>query len=180
VANETPVSATELFSPPEFLSRLQDAQKRGYADRALLFDTTVRAIMDLFAAFDGLNSDENRRFFKGANTADFESRLKVLLGLNDEQVMALKSTLIGNTKAFNTLRMVMHFLVNDIFSFVKCFNAKRSFEDAANYYMEREWRVAANVKFSLNDVCRIFLPSSYGARFRADLPAYTGQITYID
>lgn len=70
--------------------------------------------------------------------------------------------------------------MNDIFSFVKCFNAKQAFEDDANYYMEREWRVAANVKFSLNHVSRIFLPASFGARFRSDLPAYTGQITYID
>jgi hypothetical protein len=180
VANETPVSATELFSPPELLSRLKDAEKRGHADRALLFDTTVRAIMDLFAAFDGLNGDVNGRWFKGMNTADFESRLKVLLGLNDEQVKALKAGLAGNKQAFKTLRMVMHFIINDVFSFVKCFDAKRSFDDDTNYYMEREWRVASNVRFSLHDVCRVFLPSTYGARLRAGLPTYAGQITYID
>jgi hypothetical protein len=180
VANESPVSDTELFSPPEFLERIQDAIKRGYPDRALLFDTAVRAIMDLFAAFDGLKSDVNARWFKGANTVDFGSRFKILLGLDDEQLIALKMALGNNEKAFKTLHMIMHFIMNDIFSFVKCFNAKQAFEDDANYYMEREWRVAANVKFSLNHVSRVLLPASYGARFRADLPAYTGQITYID
>jgi hypothetical protein len=136
--------------------------------------------MDLFAAFDGLNSDVNARWFKGANTADFESRFKVLLGLDAEQLIALKMALRNNEKAFKALHMITHFIMNDIFSFVKFFNAKRAFEDDANYYMEREWRVAANVKFSLNHVSRVFLPAIYGARFRADLPAYTRQITYID
>jgi hypothetical protein len=180
VANESPVSENELFSPPEFSARLEEAKKRGYADRALLFDTAVRAIMDLFAAFDGLNSDVNARWFKGANTADFESRFKVLLGINDEQLIALKMALASNEKVFKALHMITHFVMNDIFSFVKCFDAKQAFEDEANYYMEREWRAAMNVKFSLKHVSRVFLPASYGARFRADLPAYTGQITYID
>jgi Putative abortive phage resistance protein AbiGi, antitoxin len=180
VANESPVSETELFNPPEFLARIQDAEKRGYPDRALLFDTAVRAIMDLFAAFDGLNSDVNARWFKGANSADFEGRWKVLLGLDDEQLTALKKALENNKQVFKALHMIMHFIMNDIFSFVKCFNAKQAFEHDENYYMEREWRVAMNVKFSLNHVSRVFLPASYGARFRADLPTYTGQITYID
>jgi hypothetical protein len=180
VANESPVAENELFNPPEFLGRIQDARKRGYADRALLFDTAVRAIMDLFAAFDGLNSDVNARWFKGVNTADFESRWKVLLGLGDEQLTALKMGLENNQQVFKALHMITHFIMNDIFSFVKCFNAKQAFDDDENYYMEREWRVAANVKFTLNHVSRVFLPANYGARFRADLPAYTGQITYID
>jgi hypothetical protein len=180
VANEAPVSENELFSPPEFFARLEDAKKRGYADRGLLFDTAVRAIMDLFAALDGLNSDVGARWFKGADALDFEKRFNVLLGINDDQLIALKAALNGNQKIFKSLHMIMHFVMNDIFSFVKCFNAKQAFEDETNYYMEREWRVAMNVKFSLEHVSRVFLPASYGARFRADLPAYTGQITYID
>jgi hypothetical protein len=93
---------------------------------------------------------------------------------------ALKKALENNKQVFKALHMIMHFIMNDIFSFVKCFNAKQAFEHDENYYMEREWRVAMNVKFSLNHVSRVFLPASYGARFRADLPTYTGQITYID
>lgn len=106
VANESPVSENELFSPPEFSERLQDAKKRGYADRALLFDTAVRAIMDLFAGFDGLNSNVNARWFKSSDTADFTSRWKVLLGLSDEQLMALKIALENNEQVFKALHMI--------------------------------------------------------------------------
>ena len=58
--------------------------------------------------------------------------------------------------------------------------AKRHFDDDANYYMEREWRVGGNISFQLGDVARVFFPSSYAVRFRADLPTYIGQITFID
>jgi hypothetical protein len=46
--------------------------------------------------------------------------------------------------------------------------------------MEREWRVANNVKFQLDDVSRVFFPEKYSKRFRVDLPAYAGQVSFID
>jgi len=60
------------------------------------------------------------------------------------------------------------------------FSQLSSFEDEANYYMEREWRIGANVQFALSDVARIFFPASYAERFRVDMPSYFGQITFID
>jgi hypothetical protein len=53
-------------------------------------------------------------------------------------------------------------------------------EDEANYYMEREWRVAGNVKFEIGDVCRIFLPKAYFEQFNRDLPEYSGPIKIIE
>ena len=46
--------------------------------------------------------------------------------------------------------------------------------------MEREWRVGNNIQFTLNDVSRVFFPSSYAQRFRVDMPTYVGQISFID
>jgi hypothetical protein len=46
--------------------------------------------------------------------------------------------------------------------------------------MEREWRIASNVCFKLDDVARIFLPAAYARRFRADVPAYIGQVSFVD
>lgn len=63
---------------------------------------------------------------------------------------------------------------------MKCFDAKLSFEDEANYYMEREWRIGSNVQFTLGDVARVFFPANYATRFRADMASYVGQITFID
>ena len=83
-------------------------------------------------------------------------------------------------QACQTIRMYIDFALNYVFTFMKCFDAKRSFEDESNYYMEREWRIGGNVQFTLNDVARVFFPASYAKRFRVDLPSYVGQISFID
>jgi hypothetical protein len=77
----------------------------------------------------------------------------------------------------NTLRYFLDMLV---FAFIKYFDDSTSDEDEANVYMEREWRVLADVNFTLADVHRVFMPERYAERFRADLPNYTGQLTFSD
>jgi hypothetical protein len=56
----------------------------------------------------------------------------------------------------------------------------RHFEDEAHYYMEREWRIANHVNFKLDDVFRVLLPAPYARRFRTDLNAYIGQISFVE
>ena len=67
-----------------------------------------------------------------------------------------------------------------VFGFIKYFDDSTSDEDEANVYMEREWRVLGDVTFTLTDVHRVFMPERYAERFRADLPNYTGQLTFSD
>ncbi len=82
----------------------------------------------------------------------------------------------------SSIGMCTDFALNYVFTFMKCFDAKRSFEDEANYYMEREWRIGGNVQFTLNDVSRVFFPSNYAKKFRVEdqLASYIGQINFID
>jgi len=68
-----------------------------------------------------------------------------------------------------------HFL-----SFCVPFDSGKNDADQENYYMEREWRVIGDVKFALEDVCRVILPSPYARRLRDDVPDYAGQITFAD
>jgi hypothetical protein len=180
VANEAPVSTNRVFSPDDFLARIKAAHERGYVDRALYFDTSVRAILDLLAALDALCCDEGDRYFKGFSASEFKQRFAKLMGLSGFQMSAVEIALKGNAQSLSTLRMCTDFLLNYVFTFMQCFDAKRSFEDEANYYMEREWRIGANVQFALSDVARVFFPSSYAERFRADMPSYVGQITFLD
>ncbi len=182
VANESPVPVTNLISPPEYLDRLKAARALGRADRALYFDTSVRGLLDLLAAFDALCCDEDARYFKGGalTASECKQRLGVLLGLSKDHLVSAETVLKNNTQATITLRICMDFLLNYVFSFVKCFDAKKDLFDDSNYYMEREWRVASNVKFQLEDVSRVFFPEKYSKRFRADLPAYAGQVSFID
>ena len=77
----------------------------------------------------------------------------------------------------NTLHYFLDLLV---FAFIKYFDDSASDEDESNVYMEREWRVIGDVSFTLTDVHRVFMPKRYAERFRADLPNYTGQLTFSD
>jgi hypothetical protein len=102
------------------------------------------------------------------------------MGITDEQVSAIEAALRQNSQSTLTVKMCIDFLLNYVFTFIKCFDAKRSFEDEENYYMEREWRIGSNVQFGLSDVVRVFFPANYATRFRADMTSYVGQITFID
>jgi hypothetical protein len=73
-----------------------------------------------------------------------------------------------------------YFLDILVLPFIKYFDDSASDEHKANVYMEREWRVIGDVKFALADVHRVFMPERYAERFRADLPTYTGQLTFSD
>jgi hypothetical protein len=181
IANEGPVPAANLINPPEFLDRLKAAAAKRSADRALYFDTSVRGLLDLLASLDCLCCTEDKRYFRGGLTAsDCRERLSVLMGLTDSQVASAELALKNNTQATTTLRICADFLVNYVFSFVKCFDARRDIHDDSNFYMEREWRVANNVHFHLDDVSRVFFPRRFARRFRDDLPGYTGQVSFID
>ena len=73
-----------------------------------------------------------------------------------------------------------YFLDILVLPFIKYFDASAPDEAEANVYMEREWRVIGDVKFTLSDVHRVFMPEHYAERFRKDLPNYTGQLTFSD
>ena len=47
-----------------------------------------------------------------------------------------------------------------------------------HFYMEREWRVLGDVRFSALDVERVVLPREFANRLRSDLPHYNGQVSF--
>jgi hypothetical protein len=75
---------------------------------------------------------------------------------------------------------VHNFLTLHVFPFVKSFKARSTDDDPENFYMEREWRRYGDLKFALDDVCRVYLPRSFARRLRGDLPDYYGQVTFTD
>jgi hypothetical protein len=172
-----------LFCPDNFeVERIATARATRKADRALYFDTSVRGIFDLLAALDALCCEENERYFGGGalTASECKNRLGALFDLSAAQVASAELALKNKAQAKNTARICMDFLVNHIFSFVKCFEAKLDLRDESNFYMEREWRVANNIQFQLDEVSRVFFPRKYAKRFRADSPGYAGQVSFID
>jgi hypothetical protein len=182
VANDGPVPVRELFTPINFIERINAATKRGVVDRGLFFDTSVRALLDSYAALDSMSGEQPSRFLKSSDdsAAKFKERFCSLFNLTQEQLAATEAALRGNDKAAKTLWMLADFLLNHVFSFTKPFDAHRSVDDEANYYMEREWRIGDHVNFKLEDVARVFLPANYARRFRGDLPGYFGQISFLE
>lgn len=74
---------------------------------------------------------------------------------------------------------IQRFLEDELFPFLKFFDADLSDSSEHNYYMEREWRVIGPVAFTLDDVERVLLPRAYAPQFRVHFPAFHGQFTYI-
>lgn len=70
------------------------------------------------------------------------------------------------------------FLDFEVFSYAKFFDSPAPDEDPSNHYMEREWRVLGEVRFSLDEVTRVVLPSRYARRLREDVPEYAGQVVF--
>ncbi len=184
VANESPVSTNAIFTPYNFATdQINAAQARGWVDRALSFSTSVRALLDIFAALDAMCCDEDNRYFKGGSVlsaAECKTRVGQLLGLSSDQIQSAETALRSSAVAKDNIAILRNFLISDVFTFIKCFDAKLSIDSEANYYMEREWRVGNHVSFTLSDVSRVFFPSSYAEAFRKDIPSYIGQITFTD
>jgi hypothetical protein len=65
-----------------------------------------------------------------------------------------------------------------VFSYCVPFNNTLDDSDERQFYMEREWRVLGDVRFSLADVERVILPRDYGTRLRAEPLHYCGQVTF--
>ncbi len=83
-----------------------------------------------------------------------------------------KGTVLSTAPILDSM-VRFHFL-----SFCVPFDSQKDDTDEKNFYMEREWRVIGDVRFRLDDVCRVILRSRYAKRFREDVPDYLGQITF--
>lgn len=86
----------------------------------------------------------------------------------------------GVSEEWIRLNNVESFLDFHLFAYIKAFEHLLRDDSTKNYYLEREWRVVGNMKFSLTDVVRIFLPRTFAARFRENVPGYHGQLTFVD
>ena len=99
--------------------------------------------------------------------------------LKEYRDMLLKSTRRKREKVnLPKIDNLAGFLFFHIYSFIKCYDEGLGHNDPDNYYMEREWRILGNLPFNIKDVVRIFLPESFGAKFRADIPEYTSELIF--
>jgi len=63
-------------------------------------------------------------------------------------------------------------------AYTKFFDHRLKETDAADYYMEREWRTIGEVTFGLANVCRVIVPNTeYRERLRNSFPGFPGTIT---
>ena len=66
-----------------------------------------------------------------------------------------------------------------IFGHLKFFNPELPADHDENYYMEREWRVAGKVRFSLADLQRVFVSSAFEDQLRRDLPELANRVVTL-
>jgi hypothetical protein len=121
------------------------------------------------------------RFDRAELFDEAESVIRCLLGeLGYGQSRLPDATRVQLLELFdpNALARLHTFLSYELFSFFKFFDSDLPDDHETNYYMEREWRVIGRVAFDINDIERVYIPRIYATRFRADVPEYTGQITF--
>jgi len=85
----------------------------------------------------------------------------------------------ASTSVDSQERVVRDYLQLSLFPYMKFFDPLLTDEHKDNYYLEREWRAIAPIKFDLSDVERVLLPRAFAKRFRADLGDFFGQVTFI-
>jgi hypothetical protein len=78
------------------------------------------------------------------------------------------------------LKKIMEFLDFNILSHLKFFDHNLHNAAPSNYYMEREWQVNRNVRFSLGDIQRIIVPGRFSHRLRRAFPLYDGELFFSD
>ncbi|RLL46912.1 hypothetical protein D8M04_06865 [Oceanobacillus piezotolerans] len=86
----------------------------------------------------------------------------------------------GSKAMLHAIEDLDSFFKRHFFAYLKPFDASRKDADEDNYYMEREWRIVGELKFTLEDVTRILVPEKYGKKIREVLPAYFGQISFTE
>jgi len=62
------------------------------------------------------------------------------------------------------------------FGYTKFFDPTLPEDDPCNFYMEREWRLLGEVKFTIGNIARVLLPSEFIECFRIEAPEYDGPI----
>ena len=62
-----------------------------------------------------------REYFLGTSDDEFKERLGVLSGLSKAQIAVAEATIKGNAVATDTVRMCANFLINYVFTNMKCF-----------------------------------------------------------
>ena len=77
------------------------------------------------------------------------------------------------------LTQMFEFLTRDIFGFVKVFDDRLPLDHLDNYYMEREWRSAASIRFRLQDISSIIVPDDYVSTFVRDFPTFKGRLKSV-
>jgi len=115
--------------------------------------------------------------------AHFDRMLREFHALLEDTGQGLKDdakTKRGVTPEYQRFWDVRLFLEFHVFAFVKAFQNRLPDEHPDNFYLEREWRIVGNVKFSMTDVERVFLPRAFAERFRKHVPGYHGQLTFVD
>jgi hypothetical protein len=67
-----------------------------------------------------------------------------------------------------------------LFGHLKFFDPTLPPDHLENYYMEREWRVAGKVEFTLGDIAALYVPPSFLDRAARDFPDLGGGIVALD
>jgi hypothetical protein len=114
----------------------------------------------------------------------FDERIRDLFGLIAFQVTheLKRPGMKPNQPSPQLVRLseMFEFLARDVFGFVKGFDDALALHDPNNYYMEREWRSTASIRFRRATVSSVVLPAAFVEAFANEFPDFEGNIKSVD
>ena len=103
----------------------------------------------------------------------YENRLA-----NVEKPLSRRLGVIPTTEE-ETLQGLKSMIEMDFLAFLKPFNSELSPSDPENYYMEREWRKFANLRFSFSDVLTVYVARGYKMPLAHAFPTLAARVLEI-
>jgi Putative abortive phage resistance protein AbiGi, antitoxin len=131
-----------------------------------------------------LQASDWRGIYGSSMIRDIEAVYKGFVALyekrpaNTEKPISRKHGVIPTTEE-ETLMGLKSMIEKDFLAFLKPFNSELSPSDPENYYMEREWRKFANLRFTFDDVLRIYVARGYKALLAQVFPDLAAPVLEI-
>ncbi len=190
VPNDSKVKSS-LEITPELMEEYRKSEDSSllytYLNKSECFDSGVRKYNKLFDLLRKLIFEEvstrsdNPKSILGDSVWDYprdsDGYPKFDIPKCDQDLPQIRNDVMWLNRQLMELQRFLDF---HLFSYLKFFDHTLSENHPDNYYFEREWRVVGNIKFNIENVRRVLIPSKYAKRLREDFPNYYGQITFLD
>jgi hypothetical protein len=91
----------------------------------------------------------------------------------------LKGIYDNTNELFKNNFLLFQFIFFRFWCYIKFYDHTKESDDNDNYYYEREWRVIGNIRFTKQDIVRVYIPSDFNEIFKYDYPEFENRLILL-